>query len=114
MPENTVYVGRPTRWGNPWQIVPVDDTRFAFSDAADVIGPNGTSLGRFDRIGRGGPHSGAYYWATRQYDADLHAGLIPTITIADVVRELAGRDLACWCPLELPCHADVLLKVANP
>ena len=31
----------------------------------------------------------------------------------DVRRELAGRDLACWCPLDEPCHADVLLEVAN-
>ncbi|HEY9371501.1 DUF4326 domain-containing protein [Streptomyces sp.] len=29
------------------------------------------------------------------------------------VRELAGRDLACWCPLDQPCHADVLLEIAN-
>ena len=29
-------------------------------------------------------------------------------------RELAGRDLACWCPLGQPCHADVLLELANP
>jgi hypothetical protein len=28
-------------------------------------------------------------------------------------RELAGRDLACWCPLDEPCHGDVLLEVAN-
>lgn len=28
-------------------------------------------------------------------------------------RELAGRDLACWCPLDRPCHAGVLLEVAN-
>ena len=34
-------------------------------------------------------------------------------TATDVVRELAGRDLACWCPLDEPCHADVLLAVAN-
>lgn len=27
--------------------------------------------------------------------------------------ELAGKDLACWCPPDQPCHADVLLKVAN-
>jgi hypothetical protein len=27
--------------------------------------------------------------------------------------ELRGRDLACWCPLDEPCHADVLLEVAN-
>jgi Domain of unknown function (DUF4326) len=34
-------------------------------------------------------------------------------TASDVVRELAGHDLACWCPLDVPCHADVLLEVAN-
>lgn len=27
--------------------------------------------------------------------------------------ELAGRDLACWCK-DGPCHADVLLQIANP
>jgi Domain of unknown function (DUF4326) len=30
------------------------------------------------------------------------------------MAELAGRDLACWCPLNQPCHADVLLELANP
>jgi hypothetical protein len=28
-------------------------------------------------------------------------------------RELRGRPLACWCPLDRPCHADVLLAIAN-
>lgn len=27
--------------------------------------------------------------------------------------ELRGRDLACWCPPGCPCHADVLLELAN-
>ncbi len=31
----------------------------------------------------------------------------------DIRRELAGKDLACWCPLDQPCHADVLLEIAN-
>ncbi len=30
------------------------------------------------------------------------------------LRRLAGKDLACWCPLDQPCHADVLLELANP
>jgi hypothetical protein len=30
-----------------------------------------------------------------------------------VRRDLAGHDLACWCPLDQPCHADVLLELAN-
>jgi hypothetical protein len=29
------------------------------------------------------------------------------------VQELAGHDLACWCPLDQQCHADVLLELAN-
>jgi hypothetical protein len=34
--------------------------------------------------------------------------------IADRARaELRGHDLACWCPLDQPCHADVLLELAN-
>lgn len=32
----------------------------------------------------------------------------------DVRAALAGRDLMCWCPPDLPCHADVLLEIANP
>jgi hypothetical protein len=34
-------------------------------------------------------------------------------SVADVHRELRGRSLACWCPLGSPCHADVLLELAN-
>lgn len=33
--------------------------------------------------------------------------------VDDVRRELRGKNLACWCPLESPCHADVLLEIAN-
>jgi hypothetical protein len=30
-----------------------------------------------------------------------------------VLRMLRGKDLACWCPLGAPCHADILLGWAN-
>ena len=32
---------------------------------------------------------------------------------AEIRDELSGYDLACWCPLDQPCHADVLLELAN-
>jgi hypothetical protein len=35
-----------------------------------------------------------------------HAATLP-------VHELRGKNLACWCALNAPCHADVLLKLAN-
>lgn len=110
MPADAVYVGRPTKWGNPWRIVPVRDHSFPWGDAADVVHEvTGHSVGRFERV-RHSSHSptGAAYWAMRAYGRDLSADLI-----ADAERELAGRDLACWCRLDQPCHADVLLWLAN-
>ena len=41
-------------------------------------------------------------------------------TVETIRAELAGKDLVCWCPLtdehgnRVPCHADVLLELANP
>ncbi len=32
---------------------------------------------------------------------------------AEARRILHGHDLACWCPLDQLCHADVLLELAN-
>ena len=48
--------------------------------------------------------------AVAQYRAflDGHPALIAAARV-----ELAGRDLACWCPPALACHADVLLAVAS-
>jgi Domain of unknown function (DUF4326) len=41
----------------------------------------------------------------------LHAAGFDAATLR---RDLAGKDLACWCPLDQRCHADVLLELANP
>jgi Domain of unknown function (DUF4326) len=35
------------------------------------------------------------------------------LTVDEIRAALTGRDLACWCPLDQPCHADVLLELAN-
>lgn len=50
--------------------------------------------------------------AVRRYRDDLLAGRL-TVTVDDAKRELRGYDLACYCPLDEPCHADVLLAIAN-
>jgi hypothetical protein len=50
--------------------------------------------------------------AVRRYRDDLLAGRLP-VTVADVKRELRGRDVACYCPLTESCHGDVLLEIAN-
>ena len=71
MPEGAVYVGRPTKWGNPYKTQDYGLT---------------TSLVLYRR----------------------------QLPPSDIIRrELAGKDLVCWCPLYRPCHADILLDLAN-
>lgn len=43
-----------------------------------------------------------------------YAAHMATRTDALDLAPLRGRNLACWCPLDGPCHADVLLALANP
>ncbi len=78
MPPNTVYVGRPTRWGNP----------FAF-DKSSVLG-----VVDFKDI------------------LEKYRNHIENVT--DSFEGLRGKDLACWCKEGAPCHADILLELANP
>jgi hypothetical protein len=41
-------------------------------------------------------------------------GIFGDTSVVDEIREhLAGHDLACYCPLDQQCHADVLLEIAN-
>ena len=46
------------------------------------------------------------------YRRDLLSGRLK-VSVNDVRMELAGRDLACWCPLDELCHADLLIEIAN-
>ncbi len=41
------------------------------------------------------------------------AGGLRRISLMSRIHELRGKDLACWCPLDHHCHADVLLEIAN-
>ena len=36
-----------------------------------------------------------------------------TYSKADIRTQLRGKNLACWCKPGDPCHADVLLEMAN-
>ena len=50
--------------------------------------------------------------AVARYEQALEAGELG-VTRDEIRAELAGHDLACWCPLDDACHADVLLRIAD-
>lgn len=90
MPDGAVYVGRGSRWGNPWRV-------------SEHVAPKVAVEGFRRAVGRGG-------YQMDPDDREWHP--MPT---PEAIRDaLAGKDLACWCPLDQPCHADVLLELANP
>lgn len=85
MPPNTVSVTRPGKWGNPYKIGARDPRTGGVFDAASAVERfrNSLVLGRL------------------------------AVSEETIKRELRGKNLACFCALDQPCHADVLLEIAN-
>jgi hypothetical protein len=86
MPPNTVRVCRPGKWGNPY-IVGVSISQYSgkICDQQEAVD---------------------------EFQDDIENGLLERVKHADL-KELRGKNLACWCRLDQPCHADVLLSLAN-
>jgi len=121
MPEGALKVARPSRWGNPYRVG--DEITVSVTGHS-----HGAVVGEYD------PDD------LRRFDIPLHARAMTQQEAVDLYREdlegalddpdwwyrngaafkfLRGHDLACFCPLEdqhgnrVPCHADVLLDLAN-
>jgi len=58
-------------------------------------------------------HFGNPFPSVEGYLAWLTQTVVGRRMLADARRELRGWNLACWCPLDQPCHADVLLRLVN-
>lgn len=91
MPENTVKVDRSTRYGNPFAT-----GRYVFATGPKV----GQTMTAADAV-----------QAFRNLMA-TSMRLEPVKTRA-LLDELRGKNLACWCKPGEPCHAAVLLEMAN-
>lgn len=91
IPPDTVSVARPGKWGNPY-IVGKDGTR------AQCAGLYYTLLGGFiDFSGKLTVDEQLAIWRRGQRS----------------LADLKGKNVACWCSLDGPCHGDILLALAN-
>jgi hypothetical protein len=85
-----VVVSRPSKWGNPFRITET-------TDATEVV-----------RLFR---RELRYELLAMETGDPLRSLAMRRIAVC--LRDLRGRDLACWCKPGSPCHADVLMEVAN-
>ena len=101
MPENTVYVGRGSKWGNPYKVVA------QYKNGPFDIYHDDWFLGQ--STGREGAQRIAvnkFLEARENYRHNIPDD-------ATIQAELKGKNLACWCADATPCHADVLIELAN-
>lgn len=109
MPDGAVYVGRPSKWGNPWALHKV--THPEFGDCYQIRHTDGRIFGHPDGTPGHWSHKNAIWWAARLYGETV---VWPDPEMQAAIRaELAGKTLACWCPESQPCHGDTLLEIAN-
>lgn len=115
-PAGAIYVGRPTRWANPfavtwnglcWQVIDTGDRSLGLREEPQTFTEKDKPLALAFATSLFELHTGPM--GLYEYDADMLAALR---------AELGGRDLMCWCPLPAPgepdhCHAAVLLDLAN-
>ena len=100
LPPNTVYVGQGTKRRNPWEVTPHEDGRATVTDPISCIA--------FESVPAAAAHAaGSFRWQLLNHPNVLG------FTETEARAELAGKNLACSCPLDQPCHADVLLEIAN-
>lgn len=87
LPASTVYVGRPTKWGNPYRIREADGDKEYGIVIPAITGAQAVTM-------------------YRQL-------LVERRDFPEMLEPLRGMNLACWCAPSAPCHADVLLELAN-
>lgn len=100
MPANTVNVARPGKLGNPFTIALAIESGYATKATAQAF------VVQCLRDWLAGGGSGRDWWQGTESDrrrAEIMA-LIPG---------LRGKNVACWCGLDAPCHGDVYLELAN-
>jgi hypothetical protein len=107
-PDNAIVVARPSRWGNPFSAMAVARSFPSLTDEQVHM----MLVAQFRDLVRR-PAQAPLRLRERQADGSFPVVTYTYPSLDEIRAELAGKDLACWCPPELACHADVLLEIAN-
>ena len=98
-----VYVGRGTRFGNPFRL------------DADGFIENYTRWGQWENWSYSNNFSikDVVELYEQWVDGQLRNNRLPLPPKWSDISNLKGKNLSCFCPLSEPCHADILLRLAN-
>jgi protein gp37 len=99
MPPNTVKVDRTSRWGNPFEIGKTSpgEGKLGSCTPKELLG-----VPVRDRA-----------HAVQLFREWIHSPSEVAETWRTAAHTLCGKNLACWCSLDGPCHAEILLRLVN-
>lgn len=86
------HLARPSKWGNLWIV--------------GLVACGCRSAGECD-------HNRWRRETAAEAVVEYQVWILSNVNRIRRLDELRGKSLACWCPLDKPCHADVLLELAN-
>lgn len=89
MPANTVVVTRAGKWGNPYKITP------------ELRALHNNNYAKLHKL------------VVECYREWLEGSDEGRLLIEKMRLELRGKNVACFCGLDKPCHGDVILEFAN-
>jgi hypothetical protein len=118
MPENTVYVGRPTMWGNPFKLRG-DMIYVDASHRRKIFDPWVCYGNQNEKFDGGGFKAEDVVKLFRDLLMDLNSHEVEDAIykrfklMRDRIRDLEGKNLACFCKEGESCHADVFLELLN-
>jgi len=100
MPVNSKYVGRPTKWGNPFKLS--SDGRILYYNSINRTWCCWSESGGYEV-------KDVVELYGQWLDGKLHKDC-PNLPTPPKIEELKGKDLACFCSLSSPCHVDAILE----
>ena len=118
MPPNTVYVGRPTKYGNPFKLI----GDMIYCDASHrrkilsqwVIWDHDNLYN--EKNGNKKVVELYRQWLLGELPIENYLGneiVVPLSSKKIDLSDLKGKNLACWCPLNKPCHTDILIELCE-
>lgn len=122
LPRNSVFVGGGSAWASPFK-VGVTQVRMPALDGspweleARTRKVSGQQHPYFHPVVPGQKMRTTWHqveFATAEQCVELYRHMISMTDLRVLRTELAGKNFVCWCPTGHPCHADILLELANP
>jgi hypothetical protein len=117
-----IYVGRGSRWGNPFRLCKLNNGKFAISHECDYqlhqitkkVGCDNKHYNTRDEAAIDAIKCYNFWLLPYTHkDGSMSDFYYSMANIDDAIMSLKGKNLSCWCRLDEKCHADLLLELAN-